>query len=201
MKAKRTEVGKAIEKLVKAGKPLSGLLVGMASSVGVAAESEVKAPQLAGVPLPPPRIVATNKVSEVHGRMVRGRTKPVVMGKMPVAFVRQDVKSPPVSVELYLVVEGDTLTKIAKRHKTTMDFGLSRGLAIFVLLGVDDLVLFAWIEFAPKEAGTNVGCSIGVQRDIPWQGVDEDGEEIIGHVFMLCGNEFDRLNLSAGRQS
>ena len=82
-----------------------------------------------------------------------------------------------------------------------MDFGLSRGLAIFVLLGVDDLVLFAWIEFAPKEAGTNVGCSICVQRDIPWQGVDEDGEEIIGHVFMLCGNEFDRLNLSTGRQS
>ena len=120
MKAKRTEVGKAIEKLVKAGKPLSGLLVGMASFVGVAAESEVKAPQLAGVPLPPPRIVATNKVSEVHGRMVRGRTKPVVMGKMPVASVRQDVKSPPVSVELYLVVEGDTLTKIAKRHKTTV---------------------------------------------------------------------------------
>ena len=82
MKAKRTEVGKAIEKLVKAGKPLSGLLVGMASFVGVAAESEVKAPQLAGVPLPPPRIVATNKVSEVHGRMVGGRIKPVVMGKM-----------------------------------------------------------------------------------------------------------------------
>lgn len=117
MKTKRTSVGRAIEKLVKAGKPLSGLLVGVASTVGVAAESEVKVPRLAGVPLP--RVVATNKVSEVRGRTVRG--KPVAtMGKMPVAPARPEVKLPPASVELYLVVEGDTLTKIAKRHKTTV---------------------------------------------------------------------------------
>lgn len=118
MKAKRTEVGKAIEKLVKAGKPLSGLLVGMASSVGIAAESEVKAPRLAGVPPPPPRVVATNKVSEVHGRMVRG--EPVALPGKPPAPVRPEVKLPPASVELYLVVEGDTLMKIAKRYKTTV---------------------------------------------------------------------------------
>ena len=122
MKGKRASVGKAIEKLVKAGKPLSGLLVGMASTVGVAAASEVSAPRLAGEPLPS-RVVVTNKVSEVRervprGRIANGRQVPL-QGKLPVPVLPK-VELPPVSAGQYRVALGDTLSKIAKRHKTTV---------------------------------------------------------------------------------
>lgn len=103
---------RAIVNMVKAGKPLSGLLVGMATTMGAAGETTP--PRTAGVPLMGKMarpIVATNAVSETCATgSIRGML-PVLMGEIA---AHDNPKGK------YRVVAGDTLSKIAAKHKTTV---------------------------------------------------------------------------------
>ncbi len=103
----------SIARMLKAGKPLAGLLVGLSSTLATAAEREESAPTVRGKPAS--IASATNKVSKVIDVAVSSKmsiVRPVVtMGLFP----------PPGSVTVYRVVEGDTLTKIAKRFATTVE--------------------------------------------------------------------------------
>ena len=100
---------RSVARMLKAGKPLAGLLVGLSSTLGAAAESESPDPALRGEPSP--LVTATNKVSEVRERPIRGRIAPPVRAtEMP----------PAVPEGFYRVAYGDTLTKIAKKFGTTV---------------------------------------------------------------------------------
>ena len=101
---------RSVARMLKAGKPLAGLLVGLSSTLGAAAERESPGPVLMGKPRP--IVTATNKVSEVRERPVRGKIAPPVRAtEMP----------PAVPEGFYRVAYGDTLTKIAKKFGTTVD--------------------------------------------------------------------------------
>lgn len=100
---------RSVARMLKAGKPLAGLLVGLSSTLGAAAERESPSPALRGEPRP--LVTATNKVSEVRERSIRGRIAPPVRAtEMP----------PAVPEGFYRVAYGDTLTKIAKKFGTTV---------------------------------------------------------------------------------
>ena len=100
---------RSVARMLKAGKPLVGLLVGLSSTLGAAAERESPSPALMGAR---PPVTATNKVSEVRERPIRGRIAPPVRAtEMP----------PAVPEGFYRVAYGDTLTKIAKKFGTTVD--------------------------------------------------------------------------------
>ena len=99
---------RSVARMLKAGKPLAGLLVGLSSTLGAAAERESPSPALMGAR---PPVTATNKVSEVRERPIRGRIAPPVRAtEMP----------PAVPEGFYRVAYGDTLTKIAKKFGTTV---------------------------------------------------------------------------------
>ena len=101
---------RSVARMLKAGKPLVGLLVGMSSTLGVAAERASPGPALVGMPRP--IVTTTNKVSEVRERPIRGMIAPPVRAtEMP----------PAVPEGFYRVAYGDTLTKIAKKFGTTVD--------------------------------------------------------------------------------
>lgn len=107
MKVKKVSQ-RSVARMLKAGKPLAGLLVGLSSTLGAAAERESPGPALMGKP---PMVTATNKVSEVRERPIRGRIAPPVRAtEMP----------PAVPEGFYRVAYGDTLTKIAKKFGTTV---------------------------------------------------------------------------------
>lgn len=100
---------RSVARMLKAGKPLAGLLVGLSSTLGAAAERESPSPALMGAQRP--LVTATNKVSEVRERPIRGRIAPPVRAtEMP----------PAVPEGFYRVAYGDTLTKIAKKFGTTV---------------------------------------------------------------------------------
>ena len=99
---------RSVARMLKAGKPLAGLLVGLSSTLGAAAERESPGPALMGKP---PTVTATNKVSEVRERSIMGSIAPPVRAtEMP----------PAVPEGFYRVAYGDTLTKIAKKFGTTV---------------------------------------------------------------------------------
>ena len=99
---------RSVARMLKAGKPLAGLLVGLSSTLG-AAEREFSGLAIMGKPLA--IVTATNKVSEVRERPIRGRIAPPVRAtEMP----------PAVPEGFYRVAYGDTLTKIAKKFGTTV---------------------------------------------------------------------------------
>ena len=94
--------------MLKAGKPLVGLLVGLSSTLG-AAERELSGLAIMGKP--GPIVTTTNKVSEVRERPIMGKPAPPVRAtEMP----------PAVPEGFYRVASGDTLTKIAKKFGTTV---------------------------------------------------------------------------------
>ena len=99
---------RSVARMLKAGKPLAGLLVGLSSTLG-AAERELSGLAIMGKPLA--IVTATNKVSEV-------RESPI-MGK-PAPPVRATEMPPAVPEGFYRVASGDTLTKIAKKFGTTV---------------------------------------------------------------------------------
>ena len=99
---------RSVARMLKAGKPLAGLLVGLSSTLG-AAERELSGLAIRGEP--GPIVTTTNKVSEVRERPIRGRIAPPVRAtEMP----------PAVPEGFYRVAYGDTLTKIAKKFGTTV---------------------------------------------------------------------------------
>ena len=102
---------RSVARMLKAGKPLAGLLVGLSSTLGAAAERESPGPALVGEPRP--IVTATNKVSEVRERPIKGMmiAPPVRATEMP----------PAVPEGFYRVAYGDTLTKIAKKFGTTVN--------------------------------------------------------------------------------
>ena len=100
MKVKKVSQ-RSVARMLKAGKPLAGLLVGLSSTLGAAAERESPSPALMGKP--GPLVTATNKVSEVRERPIMGKPAP-----------------PAVPEGFYRVAYGDTLTKIAKKFGTTV---------------------------------------------------------------------------------
>ncbi|MGN0844354.1 MAG: LysM peptidoglycan-binding domain-containing protein [Kiritimatiellia bacterium] len=104
---------RSIAKMLKTGKPLAGLLVGLSYTLATAAEREMPGPAVMGAP--EPIASATNKVSEACGVAVRSKMRigspAATMGLYP----------SPGSVTSYRVAEGDTLTKIAKRFATTVE--------------------------------------------------------------------------------
>lgn len=101
---------RSVARMLKAGKPLAGLLVGLSSTLGAAAERESPGPALVGVPRP--RVAVTNKVSEVRERPIMGK---------PASPVRATEMPPAVPEGFYRVAYGDTLTKIAKKFGTTVN--------------------------------------------------------------------------------
>ena len=110
---------RSVARMLKAGKPLAGLLVGLSSTLGAAAERESPGPALMGTPRP--IVTTTNKVSEVRERHLRGEVREwPLMGKIPPP-VRATEARPVVPEGLYRVTSGDTLTKIAKKFGTTVD--------------------------------------------------------------------------------
>ena len=101
---------RSVARMLKAGKPLAGLLVGLSSTLGAAAERESPGPALMGTPRP--IVTTTNKVSEVRERPIPGKIAPPVRA----------MEAPPAVPEgFYRVASGDTLTKIAKKFGTTVD--------------------------------------------------------------------------------
>ena len=108
MKVKKVSQ-RSVARMLKAGKPLAGLLVGLSSTLG-AAERESPGPALMGEPRP--LVTATNKVSEIRERPIMGKPAPPVRAtEMPSA----------VPEGFYRVAYGDTLTKIARKFGTTVD--------------------------------------------------------------------------------
>ena len=100
---------RSVARMLKAGKPLAGLLVGLSSTLG-AAERELSGLAIRGEP--GPIVTTTNKVSEVRERPIMGKPAPPVRAtEMP----------PAVPEGFYRVAYGDTLTKIAKKFGTTVD--------------------------------------------------------------------------------
>ena len=99
MKVKKVSQ-RSVARMLKAGKPLAGLLVGLSSTLG-AAERELSGLAIRGEP--GPIVTTTNKVSEVRERPIMGKPAP-----------------PAVPEGFYRVAYGDTLTKIAKKFGTTV---------------------------------------------------------------------------------
>lgn len=122
MNDKNKKLQTKIARLVKAGKPLGGLLAGVMATTTLAGTETNAVPRLAGVPLPgkPLPIAMTNASRQVKVRSVRG-ARPL-MGNVSVSRSSQEVKQLPVSVSKgkYRVVYGDTLSLIAKRFGTTV---------------------------------------------------------------------------------
>ena len=100
MKVKKVSQ-RSVARMLKAGKPLAGLLVGLSSTLG-AAERELSGLAIRGEP--GPIVTTTNKVSEVRERPIMGKPAP-----------------PAVPEGFYRVAYGDTLTKIARKFGTTVD--------------------------------------------------------------------------------
>lgn len=121
---KRKVSQSSIARMLKAGKPLAGLLVGLSSTLATAAEREESAPTVMGKPAS--IASATNKVSEACGSEILGAlSNPAsvtnkVFEKCEVFVTMGEIPSSE-SVMVYRVVEGDTLTKIAKRFATTVE--------------------------------------------------------------------------------
>lgn len=110
---KRKVSQRSIARMLKTGKPLAGLLVGLSSTLATAAEREV--PGLAVPGKPEPIASATNKVSEACDVAVRNKMSIVSPG------ATMGLYPSPEYVTDYRVAEGDTLTKIAKRFATTVE--------------------------------------------------------------------------------
>lgn len=107
---KRKVSQRSVVRMLNAGKPLAGLLVGLSSTLGAAAERESPGPALMGTPRP--IVTATNKVSEVRKGGLMGKiSRPDRATKVPSA----------VPEGFYRVAYGDTLSKIAKKFGTTVD--------------------------------------------------------------------------------
>ena len=138
---KGAAIQRAIYDALASGKTLGGLLVGFAATVAGCGERHTPAHTMgrfpdsryqenaknenteefvtAGEIAEPGDVSAqeqgpskTNAVSEVQGKgpVIRGEPRPI-MGKVP---------APPLPADQYRVKDGDTLTKIAKAHSTTV---------------------------------------------------------------------------------
>ena len=78
MNDKNKKLQAKIARLVKAGKPLGGLLAGMMATTTLAGSETNAVPRLAGVPMPrrPAPIAVTNAGRQVDSHHVRGRISP-----------------------------------------------------------------------------------------------------------------------------
>ena len=75
MNDKNKKLQAKIARLVKAGKPLGGLLAGMMATTTLAGSETNAVPRLAGVPLPPPK-ATTNACRQADAHHIRGRISP-----------------------------------------------------------------------------------------------------------------------------
>ena len=116
MKQKNKQLQSKIARLVKAGKPLGGLLAGVVATTALAGSETNAVPRLAGVPMPgkpAPVTVQTNACRQTQQHPVKGR----------VSRSSKEVKQLPPSIPKgkYRVVYGDTLSSIASRFGTTVE--------------------------------------------------------------------------------
>ena len=118
MKQKNKQLQSKIARLVKAGKPLGGLLAGVVATTALAGSETNAVPRLAGVPMPgkpAPVTVQTNACRQTQQHPVKGT--------VPLPRSSKEVKQllSPVPKGKYRVVYGDTLSSIASRFGTTVE--------------------------------------------------------------------------------